>query len=107
MAWLRAFDDSERVQVHARRAQLVAAALEALFNGAADTDQFSTCSLHDFTQTAQRFAARKKIIDHKHAVAGMDPLLGDKQRDLFLVSIGKISLWYRPPSMLSLLAFFA
>lgn len=77
------------MQVHARRAQLVAAALEALFDRAADTDQLSPRSLHDLAQTAQRFAARQKIVDHEHAVAGMDPLLGDEQRDLFLVSIGK------------------
>ena len=62
------------MQVHARRAQLVAAALEALFDRAADTDQLSPRSLHDLAQTAQRFAARQKIVDHEHAVAGMDPL---------------------------------
>ena len=63
------------MQVDARGTQLVAAALEALFNGAADADQLCTGCLNDLTQTAQRFAAGKEIVDDQNAVAGVDPLL--------------------------------
>ena len=62
------------MQVDARGAQLVAAALESLFNGAADADKLCACRLDDLTQTAQRFAAGKEIVDDQNTVAGMDSL---------------------------------
>ena len=77
------------MQVDARCAELVAAALEALFHGAADADQLSAGGLDDLAEAAQRFAAGKEIVDHEHAVARVQPFLGDEQRDLLLVGIGK------------------
>ena len=67
----------------------VSSADEAIAHIAAHSTHHSDAIITENAQTAQRFAARQKIVDHEHAVAGMDPLLGDEQRDLFLVSIGK------------------
>ena len=52
-------------------------------------DQLGAGGLDDLAEAAQRFAAGKEIVDHEHTVTRVQPFLGDEQRDLFLVSIGK------------------
>ena len=52
---IHGLDDGQRIHIVAFSAQRVTAALEALFDRAADTDKLGTRCLHDLAQTAQRF----------------------------------------------------
>ena len=83
-AGLGVLDDRERFEVHAAFAESVAAALEALFDRAADADERCPRLLYDLAQTAQRFAAGKKVVYDEHTLSRTDPVLCDEQRDLLL-----------------------
>ena len=67
----------------------VAAALKALFHGAADTHQRGAGSGDDVAQAPHGLAVGHEIVDDEDAVALMEPLLGDQERDLFLIGVGE------------------
>ena len=69
--------------------QAVTAVLEALFHRDADADELGPGLLHDVAQAAHGLTARHEVIDDEDLVRGTEPLLGDKQRDLLLIGIGK------------------
>ena len=70
-------------------AQAVTAVLEALFHRDADADELGPGLPHDVAQAAHGLTARHEVIDDEDLVRGAEPLLGDKQRDLLLIGIGK------------------
>ena len=70
-------------------AQAVAAVLEALFHRDTDADELGPGLPHDVAQAAHGLTARHEVIDDEDLVRGTEPLLGDEQRDLLLIGIGK------------------
>ena len=84
---LPGFNNSQRLQIDAGSAQTVAAALEALFHGAADAHQGGAGGGHDVAQTTHGFTVGHEVINDEDLIVRGEPLLAYQQGDLLLVGI--------------------
>ena len=82
-------DDGQRVDGISLAAQAVAAILEALLHGDADTDQRGAGLVHDVDEAAHGVALGHEVIDDEHTVIGVDPVLRNQQGHFLLIGVGK------------------
>ena len=75
------------MEVHPRLPEAVAAALEALFHGAADAHELRPGLLHDVAQAPHGLAVGHEVVHHQHPVPGVEPLPADQKGDLLFISI--------------------
>ena len=86
---ISAVDDGQRLNVNTCLTDAVTAVLETLFHSDTDTYQFCAGFFDDVAQAAHGFAIGHKVVHDQNLVIGTDPILGDQQGHLFLVSIGE------------------